>query len=358
MRLQLYVLIITLRWAAAVLSVVCLFALALQYFQSLNILSDMETGSVFILKYTFMRVPSIVLELFPIVIFATIIFATQQLTRNYEAISIRASGLSFWRMSALPLLLCFLFALIEVSVFQPRALKLYLRAEQDVKGIEGESQSHFKLVNTQEFWFAEKFSDGGALYYFDKLNASTAQDVSIFRFDEQGMVFDRIDAAVATIGAEDLLLNGVKRYIPKGSLQSSKQISLPMGFDLHKAQDIQVEPNFVSFWDLIPLITKLEAQGSDSKRFILELHRHFALPFFYLLTACLGYAVVGLNPRSAAYGVQLGAGFVAAIGIFSSSELISALGATSLLPAILAVWGPLFVALLLLLNYLLGREDG
>ena len=356
-RIQAYILWITTQWYALLLSIMLMFALAVQYFQSLNLIGNQDVSNGFMLSFTFLRVPLVYIDLIPVALFLGTLFAMQQLNRSYEAVSIRAAGLSFWRMAFFPLVLVASIGLFVMLFLQPLAVHWESVAQKNL-GIET-GRKPDQQSSSFAHWSVENFDDGMIIFYSGEADQqSKLNDVRLFRYDAQYRVFDRIDAQSMAFEQDETVLNQVTRYVPERVAQVSDQVRLPFVPQYLQRSLTLSHLTDVSFWQLPSFINDLKAKGKDSKRFQVALHRLLSLPFFYVLAIMLAYGILGLSPRRAQYGKEIGYGFAAVLGLYIFTEIIAAFGATGLLPAVLAVWGFILAGILLQFCILLRREDG
>jgi lipopolysaccharide export system permease protein len=193
-----------------------------------------------------------------------------------------------------------------------------------------------------------------------KLNGKqlTAQQVSVFRLDEQDRLLSRIEAANAVLHRGDWELNNARSIRPDQMPEQPRTMTLPTDLTVSRVQESFASPDTLSFWALPGFIALLDRSGFSSLRHRLHFQALLALP---LLAATMTLVSAGFSMRPARRGGvarMIGSGVAAGFALFVVSKVAEEIGQSGALPVALAAWAPAAAGLMLAIALLLHTEDG
>ena len=168
----------------------------------------------------------------------------------------------------------------------------------------------------------------------------------------------RIDADQALLTPGYWRLTHVIESRPGSEAVRSESLALPSTLDRRSAMETFTPPGAVSAWGLTATIRAAELAGYSSAAYRLRLQQLLATPL--LLAAMTALAATfslrllrsGDLPGMAGVGVSLG------FMVFFLNQVCGALGATDVIPVVLAAWFPPLVASLCAATLLCYTEDG
>jgi lipopolysaccharide export system permease protein len=114
----------------------------------------------------------------------------------------------------------------------------------------------------------------------------------------------------------------------------------------------------VAFWRLPATIQGAELAGYSSTGYRLHLQQLLATPLLFVAMSVLGAGFSLRLVRLGDLAALAGAGVTLGFGLFFLDEFCGALGASEVIPTVLAAWAPPVLALLAGVTLLCYTEDG
>ena len=323
---------------------------------------DVQIGEV--MKVVLYRTPSIAENVLPFTVMFGAAASLIMLNRRLELVVARASGVSVWQF-LLPLTLtAALVGLASSLIYNPLSLVgVNMSASEEakifVRGKVGADNG------THGNWLRLNQKNGDVI-----LRAQISQDagsrltnVVAFRFDLNGEMVERIDAASANFvessaaGNHFLLTNSISS-VPGSKDVNKEQAILPVEISKSQLQTNQTTANGVSFWDLQEQARRVGKAGKNTLPFLTRYQSLLAEPLLFVAmvllaaTVSLRFARFGINGKAILTGIL--AGFV----LYVTSKLLVTFGSNGLVPPVLAAWSAAVVASLIGITVLLHQEDG
>jgi lipopolysaccharide export system permease protein len=319
-----------------------------------------------LLKLSALKLPQLLMELFPFVVLFAAMLCFWRLARNHELTVVRASGVSVWQFLAPVIVLALTIGAVRVGLLNPLAAALYSRHETlEAEVFQGRGSQMAAAQNG--FWLRQAGSEGNAVIHALRVASERMElfDVIIWTYErpqpngEQNDRFTaRIDARTARLEAGAWILSDAAVSLPDRPARYETTYRLPTDMTAEQIQDAFAAPETISFWELPGFIRALENAGFSARRHLLHFHRLLASPLL-LAAMILVAATVSLRPprRGGALAmavIGISAGFV----LYFASNLVAALGLSRAIPIHLAAWAPASVMTLLGISLLLHQEDG
>lgn len=297
------------------------------------------------LRLTGMLMPSFLVVIIPIALFAVIVFTYNKLNSDRELVVLRAAGLSNWALARPALLLagaatvlCYALSLwiIPLTVQNFREVQWSIR--NDISNILLQEGSFNKFGNGLTIYVRARSAEGELLGILVHDKRSSAKPVTLMA-EKGAMVFTET-------GPRILMVNGNRQQLPDGTGQLSVldfdsytvDLSSSGGGDATRFRDARER-------SLLELINADEAElgTTDYHRAKVELHQRLTSPLY-----CLGFALVAL-------ATLLSAGFDRrgqTATVLTAVGLMVAIEAAALGLANMAASRPMFLPLLYLLAVL------
>lgn len=312
-----------------------------------------------------LRLPYVAMEILPFAVLLGGILAFWRLTRSSELIVARAAGVSAWHFLACPLLSAILLGALATAAISPLSSAMLARAEALDDAYLKTTGGPMTLAGGQ-LWLRqsdrELVANGVAILHAhgvsvrgDKLKAN---DVSVFRLDENDRLLSRIEASRADLARGDWVLQAARTVRPDHLPEPPRTIDLPTDLTVGRVQDSFASPDTLSVWVLPDFIRLLKRSGFSAIRHELHFQALLALP---LLAGTMALVSAGFSMRPArrgGVGRMIGSGFAAGFALFVVSKIAEEFGQSGALPPALAAWAPALSGLLLALALLLHLEDG
>ncbi len=316
-----------------------------------------------------LRLPYIAMEILPFAIMLGGILCFWRLTRSSELIVARAAGISAWEFLAAPTLCAALFGVVATAAVSPISSIMLARAEA-LDNTYLRTNGGPLALNGGELWLRQSdrapatvgAAQGVAIIHAHGVELRgktlTAQQVSVFRLDSGDRLLSRIEAARATLGAGEWLLESARTVRPDQAPEQLRTLTLATDLTVGRVQESFASPDTLSVWALPDFIGLLERSGFSSIRHRLHFQALLAAP---LLAATMSLVSAGFSMRPARRGGvarMIGGGVATGFALFLVSKIAAELGQSGAIPVELAAWAPTLSGLMLAVALLLHTEDG
>lgn len=312
-----------------------------------------------ILKMMFLKIPNIVEELMPFVIFFSTMLALWRLNRNSELTVMRASGISAWQFLLPISITCLIIGFLDLGAINPISSvfkKKYDRLDETLF----HKISDRIEISESGIWIRQKIQDDEAIFHIDRYEQSnqTLQGVSILFFNSHGKFSETMRAPLATIDNDKVILKDV--WVVKNGEAAVKKplVELSTQLTIAKLLKRNAAPDSLSFWELSKFIYILESSGLLKPDYKLYWHSLIAKIFWlfsmvYLAAASsLGF----IRNNKTAYHFMLG--IATTFVVYVLKDVTYVMGAASTIPFLVAAWIPALMTFLSGVSVLLHTEDG
>ena len=304
------------------------------------------------------RVPMFILQTVPFIALFSAMALLIALNRRSELVIMRAAGISVWQF-LLPIGAgAFLFGLLVVALFSPIAAEGLSRSQAYEANMRASDGSR---AGDDVPWLRQKTDDSdtiiGARGSLDE--GKELVGASFFRIDDDGNIFERLDADRAYLRDGYWELTTVERYRGDGAREAGiARVDVPTNLRAEFVLERLVQPETISIYSLPEKIRVAESFGLRANAFSMQFHTLLALPPL-LVAMTLIAAIVSLKFTRLGQSVSLIlGGVVAGFLLYVVSVLVKAFGASGIVPPVVAAWFPVVVAIFLGVTFLLYREDG
>jgi lipopolysaccharide export system permease protein len=352
MRLQLYVLKTA---ATRILGAALILMGILQILDLLEVTNDIldrGLGMAGVAYYAALRAPRLIEQVAPIAVLAGGLFAFSQLARESAIISMRAAGISAYRIlgfAAPAAVAMMLLHFVCAQVIAPRTdptLDAWWRATTPAAERKAEGARSFR-VGDDLVIAAASTSDGRAL-----------SAVKVYRRDKTGRLVERIEAPAAKLGPTGWVLqNAVTTRFAGEKAEVITAATITWTSRL-RPEDVQ------ALFSDNPVPTASSARrallngGTDRppSYYQTRLMAAFAGPFAAIIMLLLSAPVALGSFRSSQGAVLLTGGLAAGLLFLVVNGLLTALGEGGAISPILAVWGAPLIFGALAINVLVNLE--
>jgi lipopolysaccharide export system permease protein len=312
-----------------------------------------------------LRLPYVAMQILPFAVLLGGILCFWRLTRSSELIVARAAGISAWEFLTAPTLCALLFGVMATALVSPVSSVMLARAEAMDNAYLRAGGGPLAL-NGGQLWLRQSdrqtSQQGVAIIHAQQVELHgkqlIAQQVSVFRLDGSDKLLTRIEAARATLGSGNWVLESARSIRPDQLPEPPQLMNLPTDLTVNRVQESFASPDTLSFWALPGFIDLLDRSGFSSIRHRLHFQALLALP---LLAATMTLVSAGFSMRPARRGgvaKMIGSGVAAGFALFVVSKIAEEIGQSGALPVVLAAWAPAAAGLMLAVALLLHTEDG
>ncbi|OAN60927.1 LPS export ABC transporter permease LptF [Magnetospirillum moscoviense] len=294
------------------------------------------------LKLTMMLMPTFLVVILPISLFAVALFTYNKLNSDRELVVLRSAGVSNWALAQPTLLL----AAMTTAVGLALSLWIIPASVQHFRELQWSIRNDITNVLLQEGAF-NKFGDGLTVYVGAR--SPDGELLGILVHDKRNpdkpmtMMAERGALVFTATGPRVLMVNGNRQSLPRGTGQLSvlhfDSYTVDLATATGKGGDRYRDARERSIAELLT-VNESELGRSEYRRAKVELHQRFSSPFYNL-----GFAVIAL-------ACLLGAGFdrrgqtpaiLTAVGLMIAAQAM-ALGVANLATSSLAFIPLLYVA--------------
>ena len=318
-----------------------------------------------VLQIASLRLPFIAMQILPFAVLLGGILAFWRLTRSSELIVARAAGVSAWQFLAAPLACAVLMGVLASAAISPLSSAMLARAESLDNTYLRTAGGPSALAGGQ-LWLRQSdralTPKGVAIIHGRtvKIVGKTlvAQNVSVFRLDDQDRLLSRLEVKDATLGRGQWTFNGTSRMLPDHLPEPIGTQTMATDLTVDRVQNSFASPDTLSLWTLPGFIALLDRSGFSAVRHRLHFQALLALP---MLAGTMALVSAGFSMRATRRGgvaQMIGSGVAAGFALFVVSKVAEEFGQSGALPAELAAWAPSVAGLMLAVTLLLHLEDG
>ncbi|PID30206.1 MAG: hypothetical protein CR982_01495 [Candidatus Cloacimonadota bacterium] len=306
-------------------------------FDHLNKFLDAKTPLIGYVILYLLKIPIIVSQIFPAIVFMSVLFTFGVLNKYNEILSLITSGISFYRIS-IPILILgifFSFAHFSFSEFLlPHAARLYQKAEKKYMNKKRKVKRGKNDIAYQEgnnVVFIKSFSNKNSTAYGVSIQHIVNAKIR-YRIDSDKMVYrDSIW----------VLLGNKRREFNDGNISYSEPDKIFMKFDFtpKELKDIELKPRELGYFELKEFIVKKEAIGIDMTKWKVELLSKVAYSSINFVMLLIALPLSAGRVRSSA-SVNFGLSVLTAFTLYLIIIMFKNWGMVGDIPPIIAAWSP------------------
>jgi len=310
-----------------------------------------ESGASLIhyLRYPLFKLPLMATQALPMALLLAAFATVGQLSRTQQITALRSGGVSFWQTTR-PLFVCgVLFCLIMLAgngwlvPWSNREARYVLNTEVGGKQERGEVARDLYLRDGQRILsVAQSFPHRGEI-----------QGLVVLDVDRHFNLERRLEAVSGHYEADHRWrLQNVteRRFDPVNhdiiAFSRHNEQLLDLGHSPPELSEVWAEPTELTVPELFELGKRMQRQGHDPRRYLIELHFRVAQSLMPLIVILLGVPFALQRGRQATLGI----GVALSLGVFMTYILLQAigmaLGTSGLLPLPLAAWAANLLLLL------------
>ena len=312
--------------------------------EEITYFADYDVGIMLPIALSFMIVPSILLNIFPFIIFLSSMWVLIKLKNSSEILSLKTFGFSNARFVSLFSIAAFFTGIIILLAFNPFT-SVMVKYYEDIKGNYDLDKSHLASITNNGVWIKEKFGSNINFIKSKRLDGDILIDVSIYNFDENNILVERIEAKTANIlNTPWIIKDGFKTRVDKNeATEKFETLIFESTFNKAKLNSIYSNLDTISFYRIMTEIDVLENKGYNVRLLKEKKHYYLSLPFFLVLMVCLAsiFTLNSNDKRQNVYYIILS--IITCVVIFYFKNFSMALGTTERIPLILSVWSPIII---------------
>ncbi len=306
--------------------------------------ADYNVGIMIPIALSFMIIPSILINIFPFIIFLSSMWVLIKLKNSNEILSLKTFGFSSIKFVSLFGIAAFFIGIIILLALSP-VTSLMVKYYEDVKGGYDLDKSHLASITNNGVWVKEKIGSNINFIKSKKIEGDFLLDVSIYKLNKENVLIERIEAKSANIlNTPWVVKDGFKITWGKSGLNEKfETLIFESTFNKAKLNSIYSNLDTLSFYKIITEIDDLVKRGYNIKLVKEKKHYYLSLPFFLVLMVCLAsiFSLGSNDRRQNIYYILLS--IITCVVIFYFKNFSMALGATERIPLVISVWSPIII---------------
>ena len=336
-----------------------IFLLA-QMFKIIRYISQGRLVGKDIFIYIFSLIPKIFIDIAPLSILLAGLITISIMASNLEIISLKTSGIRFFRIVRAPLVISFFVSIFVFFIYN----SIYTKSLENVNLLRGRStESNVQLPEEKENAFLRNI-EGNYLYFIKKINRvkGEAENIEIIIYNNEIAKLKEIITAKKAIynnekklwffkdvniyDAETKTTNFLSDYTnPKFSDEPNSFIRFS-----------GIDPRMQTISELKKSIKNQKSVGEDTKIYLVELAKRYSFPFASFIVAFIGLSVSSRYVRGGKSTINLVICIVVGYGYYIVSGAFEAMSTNGLLNPFLASWIPNIIYLLIGLFFMNKAE--
>ncbi len=316
-----------------------IFFMIIDLVENLDKFIDRKVPNEIVIQYYIYFIPYIIIFIIPIAVLLSTLFSVGNMARHNELIAMQTSGVSLNRIATPLLILGFVISLLMILfteyVMPPASQKKFTIKRKYLDRVSEKiflQQNNINILqdeNTRVF-----------ISHFDS-KENTAYDVMIQEY-KQGSLVERVDAKkMRWQDGHWIMEEGISRIFTKDTEQIAPfETQEVRNFDIGPTElgKVQKKPNEMNHSELRKFIRRVERNGSDTTKWLIDLHMKFSFPFSNFVIVLFGIPLAASGKRSGkalGFGISLGFCFL----FFGLVKTLQTLGYNGILHPVLASWG-------------------
>lgn len=270
----------------------------------------------------------------PMAIFMGTLFASYNLTKSSENIIMSGAGLSPYQMARPFLFGAALIGILATTVVNPYSVHLSTREI---------TSNHLKLVDGA-IWLRESGENGYITLRAESISHDGENlifnNATVFVQNPEFKLTERVTAPTIILSNDGMdsesaaIWNGIGGDVEK-SWHAESQLTPRTVLDRY------LQPDQISFWELPAFIRKMESVGIPVRGHWVQFWTLLFLPLSMIAMATLGIAFSQTRQRrNFSFGLKFSIGIITCFASYFTINIFNALGATGVLPPILAIIAP------------------
>lgn len=285
------------------------------------------------------RIPMIISQVLPAATLLTALMTYGYLSRHSEIVAMKANGISLYRAS-FPIL-TIAASICIVVFFMSEWITPYTneRAEH-IRLIEVQKQQSLGTFKQNQIWY--RGQKGIYNFKFFDAQSNRLRGITIYYMGQEMTLTMRLDAEWGEWqDGRWLLHNLLITRFKAGEFPSLENITQQV-VDLPERPDdfkiVQKDVETMGYSELKRYIGKLQSEGYDATRYLVDLHGKIAFPLVSIILAVIGIAFSLRSERSGGIAQGIGVGLFIGFSYWLVFAFGMSLGRSGTLPPLIAAW--------------------
>ncbi len=306
-------------------------------------------GAAQILQLTVLKLPGMIEQTLPFIVLFGVMWVMFRLNRRNELVAMRAASMSAWQFALPATLMALGLGVLGTTVLNPLAARTAAQFEQKrIAFMQGSGQAGKETDHA--VWFREAVEEGIVVIRAGSVVPQSAElyDLSFhyYRLLEDGTpkVLHRIDAQSGKLNPGFWQLENAIDMSPVNAPKIYETLALNTKIAPSALLGNSVRAASLSVYALPGMIAESKKAGIGTRRYRMQMQQLLSLPLMLaamaLIAVSFSFKLVRLGGTMQMALIAGGTGFA----LYFASDLLQTLGATQVLPPMVAIWAaPVFV---------------
>jgi lipopolysaccharide export system permease protein len=321
------------------------FGIIINLFEEIEFFKNLDVSILIPLLLTILYIPGLIIDLLPFIIFVSSMKFLVDMRNNKDLLTFKVFGYSNFKIFIILAATSFLLGWLILFFINPVTSAMAKYYEQ-TKSDYSKDINHLVTFNNNGLWIKENLDRGYRIVTASKYGGKNLSDITIFNFNKNFELINKINSKSANIEKNEWLLKDVSILEVNDIEQKETQLSSTTINSIYTYDKIiNLFKNFqtLSFVDLLINYKDLVNQGYNKIFLNQSLHSMLSMPFFLFIMTSLASILV-MNTLKKSNNLKfIFVGIIFCVIIFYLKDLSVALGQTNRISLTLAIWIPVIV---------------
>lgn len=313
--------------------------LIIDFFSKIRMFMSNSATAVQMASHFFFMIPMIISQTTPAIVLLSTLMTFGTFSKNNEIVAMKANGVSLYRMAAPVMVIGIVISIVLFFFSEFVTPASYYRAEY-IRLVEVQKQKALGTFKQNQIWY--RGSRGIYNFKMFDIETNTLHSITINYLNGNFVLKERIDAESAVwqnnrwIAKNVLVTTFRQGAFPLLERSASKAIDLPETPEDFKT--VQKDADKMGFFELWKYIKKLQSEGYDATRYVVDLHGKIAISLVSILLVVIGVCFSLRSERSGGVAQSIGAGIVIGFSYWLIFAFSLSLGRSGTFNPILSAW--------------------
>ncbi|MCX5838504.1 MAG: LPS export ABC transporter permease LptG [Deltaproteobacteria bacterium] len=290
-------------------------------------------------SYFLFRIPMVISQILPAAVLLASLVTCGYLSRHGEITALKANGISLYRI-AIPILTIAVLTSLLIFLLSEWVTPHTNDRAENIRLVEVQKQPSMGSFKQDQIWY--RGQKGIYNFRLFDVRTGTLQGITIHYLDREMNLVMRLDAEKGEWKEGRWLFHNVLlTRFDAGEFPVLTRI-IQQVVDLPERptdfQVIQKDVEVMGYFELNRYIRKLQSEGYDATRYVVDLQGKIAFPLVSIILAVIGISFSLRSERSGGIAQGIGAGLVIGFSYWLVYAFGMSLGRSGTLPPVVAAW--------------------
>jgi lipopolysaccharide export system permease protein len=312
-----------------------------------------------LLQLSALKAPIFLDKAFPFACLFAAMLTLTQLNQKMELVVARAAGVSAWQFLMPASIAAVIIGVFATLVYNPVAVTAF-EMSQNLETRIFDRADRMKRAQASEYWIRQEDKAGTSVINarIARQNGQMLDDVRVLRFNEDGTIYERIDAKSARFADGGWILTDAEVTGADAMPKNHASYEIDSQLTADTLAGVTTSADSVPVWGLPAMAAKAQLSGSNPGPYLVQFHSLLSLPLFLVAMVLIAATVSLRFVRFGQVGRMILGGIICGFVLYTVTKLVTSLGSNGIVPPAIAAWSPSIVAIVFGISILLHQEDG